>query len=151
MPTNFLDPSADGTQNAWTKSTGTAGWSLLDDATRQPTAPTTGTDRITSSTSGQQQDIAFPDTLTFATGQGVKGWVYAIGGNRRGIDLYVSKNNGSSFTGQTTLFAASTSPPGAQWYSVDISSTFASTSDMNALQIRLQVTSISGSSSAVEA
>lgn len=141
---NYIDPNADGANNAWTKSTGTAGWSLLDDAVRQPTAPSTGTDRITSSTSGQLQDLAFPNTLTHSAGATYTLWFYAIGGNRRGFTAAVSTNDGTSFGSANTIIAASTSPPAAQWYSLDISSLITSQATLDGLRVRLACTSISG-------
>jgi hypothetical protein len=139
----YLDPSADGANNAWTKSTGTAGWSLLDDGVRQPTAPTTGTDRITSSTAGQLQDLAFPDTLTHVAGARYVLWLHCTPGSRRGIDTLISVND-STFSGSEATVPAVNGGAAQGWYSRDLTALIGSTADLTGLRVRLSCSSIAG-------
>ena len=139
---SYIDPSADGANNAWTKSTGTAGWSLLDEGTRQPTAPSTGTDRITSSTDEQLQDLVFPNTLTYASGRTYTLWVYGIGGTKRALDVQVSNDDGATWqTRQTNVIGAGAA---AAWHSVNITSWVTSQTQLDQLRVRLICNSTAG-------
>lgn len=145
MASTYIDPSADGANNAWTKSTGTAGFSLVDDAVRQPTAPTTGSDMVTSTTTaGTLQDLVFPDTLTYNSAAKYILWVYGAGGNRTGWDTLISTDD-STFANQASMCAASTTPPGFQWFSRDVTSLITSQAKLNGFRVRLSTAKITGS------
>jgi hypothetical protein len=136
----YADPSADGANNAWTKSTGTAGWSLLDDGVRSPTAPSTGTDQITSGTAGQLQDLVLPNTLTYTAGAEYTLWIYSSSGVKRGLSTLISVND-SSFASSAVLHGASAA---FAWRSRDISSLIASQGNLDGLRVRLSVDSTAG-------
>lgn len=136
----YADPSADGANNAWTKSTGTAGWSLLDDGVRSPTAPSTGTDQITSGTAGQLQDLVLPNTLTYTAGAEYTLWIYSSSGAKRGLSTLISVND-SSFANSAALHGASAA---FAWRSRDISSLIASQGNLDGLRVRLSVDSTAG-------
>jgi hypothetical protein len=139
---SYIDPSADGANNAWTKSTGTAAFSLLDDAVRQPTAPTTGSDMIHSQTDEQLSDLVFPDTLTWHSGDTFMLWVYGIGGTKRALDVQISNDDGSTWqTRQTNVVGAGAA---AAWHSLDISAWVTSQTQLNQLRARLICNSTAG-------
>lgn len=141
---NYLDPDANGTANAWTKSSGTNAGLLLDDAVRSPTAPTTGTDRITSVTSGQQQTVAYPNTMTHVAGSTYTFWAHWTAGNRRGADAGISVNDGSSFSADQVICDVNATAGDHGWTSLDITSLITSTADLNGLQSRFTCTSRAG-------
>jgi hypothetical protein len=131
----YVDPNADGTQGQWSKSAGSTAWNLLDDAVRAPTAPTTGSDQITSTTNTlQAQEIAFPNTLTWAPGETYALHVYGnTTGNKHVIEYEISTNDGASF-GATplALFGDNT---GNSWQTGPIA--IASQAQLDGLQVRL--------------
>jgi hypothetical protein len=129
-----LDPFPDGTQSQWTKSAGTTAWNLVDDGVREPTAPPTGTDQITSTTNTlQSQDLAFPNTLTWGAGETYTVHVYGnTTGNKHVIEYQVSTNNGTSFGATQPLFGDNT---GNSWKSGPI--TIGSQAELDGLQVRL--------------
>lgn len=131
----LLDPNADGASNAWAKSTGTVGWSLLDDAVRQPTAPVTTSDHVSTSTNGAQQDVHF------ATGTYVAGtwtlWTYCAGGAKRKIQYAVDVGAGFSALADLALAGAA-----ATWESRTVS--IATQAELDAFQVRYQCVSTAG-------
>jgi hypothetical protein len=139
---SYIDPSADGASSQWTKSAGSFGWSLLDDGVRQPTAPPAGTDQITSATIGQNQDIVFPDTMTYKAGDTYRLWVYGntLGTAKRGIDYSLSTND-STFGAGNNLFGANAP---AAWVSRDITSQLTSQTDLDHLRLRLTLATTAG-------
>ncbi len=137
----YGDPSADGT-NSWTKSTGSAGWSLLDDAVRQPTGPTTGSDRVTSQTDEQVQDVVFANTLTYTAGATYKIWIHGSGGAKRAVDTQVSVNDGSSYNTRATDTIATAAA--AAWVSIDITSLITSQTTLDQLRLRMICNSTAG-------
>jgi hypothetical protein len=133
----YADPNADGASpnNAWTKSAGTSGWSLLDDAVRQPTAPATGTDRVTSSTDEQTQELVFPNTLLYDATATYTLRIYGSAGSKRALDVQVSTNDGASWqTRQANVIGAGS---GSSWRSIDVTSLAASQAALDGLRVRL--------------
>lgn len=143
MATNFIDPSADGANNAWTKSTGSSASALLDDAVRQPTAPTTGSDRITSSTAGQLSDLVFPNTLTHVAGSTYTLWVHATPGNRRGADTLIAVDD-ATFANSAATVPAQTPAAAQAWYSRDVSALIDSQAKLDGFRARLSCSSVAG-------
>jgi hypothetical protein len=144
--TAFLDPTGDGTISSWTKSSGATAWNLVNDGTvgvRSPggnprVAPGSGqiTD-ISTEPATPSQDLAFPDnTFTWNAGDTYTLRVYGdtAADARRGIFYQISTNNGTTWGPAKLLFDAGLS---ARWSSDDISSSIASTADINGLQVRL--------------
>lgn len=131
----LLDPNADGASNAWTKSTGTSGWSLLDDAVRQPTAPVTSSDHVSTSTGGAQQDAHF-STGTFVAGTWTL-WTYCAGGAKRKIQYAVDVGSGFSALADLALAGAA-----ATWESRTVS--IATQAELDAFQVRYQCVSTAG-------
>jgi Tfp pilus assembly protein PilV len=135
----FMDPNADsvvtGLQgNKWTKSSGLNGWSLIDDTVRYPTAPSTGTDRVYTSTNGDYQEAVFPDnTLVYDSTATYRVWIYGSAGAKRALDVQLSTNDGVSWgTLQSNVIPASTS---AGW--TGITFTVGSQTQLNQLRVRL--------------
>lgn len=116
--TTYIEPSADGATNAWTKSSGTSAAALLDDGVRNPTNARTAGDGgfITSSTDEQISDLVFPNTLTFDPTQVLTLWIYGSGGTRRAVDMQVSVNDGATWeTRQTNVIPASAAATWVPW------------------------------------
>lgn len=132
----FLDPNADGTQNAWTKSSGTVGWSLIDDATRQPSTPNT-TDNVNEVTAGDQQETQFA-TGTFVSGTWTL-WAYCKGGTKRKIQYAI--NTGGGFGTLADLVGAGQAD---QWVSKDVSSLITNQTTLDAFQVKFQCVSTAG-------
>jgi hypothetical protein len=129
----YARPSGDGTSNLWAKSTGSAGWSLLDEVVVDPTAPPTGTDRITSQTDEQFQDVRLANTLTYSPSATYLLEIHGSGGTLRALDLQVSYDNGATWqTRQPNIIGAG---GGAAWRTVTLAP--GSTSGLNNLQVRL--------------
>ncbi|HWO72744.1 MAG TPA: hypothetical protein VNN21_04230 [Dehalococcoidia bacterium] len=135
----YLDPNADGASNAWTKSSGTTGWNLIDDGVRQPTTPNT-TDNVNEVTSGDQQDVVFPDTGTYISGTWTL-WTYCKGGNKRKIQYAISTNEGGSFGALADLAGAGTADA---WRSVDVSGSITSQATLDGFRVRYQCVSTAG-------
>lgn len=79
MPSYTLRPNGDSKAN-WTEDPAGTAFSTLDESVTQPTAPTTGSDRITSATDGSLC-VVDCGTTTLAGGETVTAvtvWVYAI-------------------------------------------------------------------------
>lgn len=76
MPTHILRPNAD-TKADWTEDAVGTAFSKLDDAVTQPTAPTTGSDRITATGSGTTCTVGC-ETFTLGAEKvvSVTAWVY---------------------------------------------------------------------------
>ena len=76
MPTHILRPNAD-TKADWTEDAVGTAFSKLDDAVTQPTAPTTGSDRITTTGTGTVCTVGF-ETFTLGSRRirSITAWVY---------------------------------------------------------------------------
>lgn len=131
----YYDPNADGTNNAWTKSTGTTGWNLLDDAVRSPTAPDTGADYISESTDGDLQDVQF-SSGTFVSGTYTL-YTYCAGGTKRKIEYAI--DTGAGFGGFTELAAAGAA---AAWRSVGVA--INNQGELDAFAVRYRCTQTGG-------
>lgn len=141
----YSDPESDGAANSWTKSSGTQGWSLVDEGTRQPGTPTA--DQVSSVTNLQQQDVVF-ENLTHDATATYTIWIYARKGNRRGLDTQISKND-STFGTTVSHFGTGTCPCAGAWYSRPV--TIASQAELDGLRLRLITTGTNmGSPTAVE-
>jgi len=131
MPTTYLDPDGDIT-NQWTKSTGTVSWSLLDDAVRQPTAPTTGSDRLTTTTDAQVTEVTLT-SLALGTGSVVSviAWWHGANGSatKSSVDLAL-------YTGATQLAVTTITSTTETWYSVTYTGPLTQ-AELDDLRIRL--------------
>lgn len=139
----LADPNADGTNNLWTKSTGTSGWNLLDDAVRQPTAPDTAADYISEITNNDKQDVQFA-SATYAAGTWTL-WVYGKGGTKRKIQYAI--NTGAGFGALADLFGAGEA---ASWKSVDVTANITDQTTLDAFELRLQCVQTAGGGGATE-
>lgn len=76
MPTHILRPNAD-VKADWTEDAVGTAFSKLDDAVTQPTAPTTGSDRITTTSNATACTVGF-ETFTLGSRRirSVTAWVY---------------------------------------------------------------------------
>jgi len=148
MPINvtYIDPNADGTAADWAFSSGSVSYALVDDAVRQPTAPSVASDFLSTGQVTRNVDFAFPDTATYASENSYVLWVYGStsGEVNRGIYYAVSTDNGSNWSASTLLLDANLS---ARWASADISSFINSQAKLNGLQIRIIHAVTGGSSS----
>ena len=109
----FLDPNADVNVN-WTKSAGSTGWELLDDAVRQPTAPTTGTDRCTTTTSGQVCEVGFDTVTKEGTITKVTAWWHGANSHATRATVRFSIYEGGVERAYTVITAT-----GEAWHSLD--------------------------------
>lgn len=112
--TYTLRPDSTVTSNWTVTPTGSAAFAVLDDAVLQPTAPSTSSDHLSSSTVGnaaeihvQTQPLAAGDTVLSTTA-----WAYLQPGPKRSITLTLL--SGSTVLGSTTAAQAS----GTSWRSV---------------------------------
>jgi hypothetical protein len=117
---------------------------LVDEGTRQPTVPVIGSDYISSSTAGQLQDLAFPDTVTYVAGATYRLWIHAVPGSRRGVNTLISTDNGTNFASSSATIPAVNGGSGTGWYSRDITSFITSQGTLNDLRVRLSASSIAG-------
>jgi hypothetical protein len=129
-----LDPTADGTASSWTKSAGTTAWNLVDDALRDPATPATNTDQITSTAFPQSQDLAFPNSVTWQSGDTYTLHVYGqTTGTKHVIQYAVSTNDGAAFSAPTLLFGDNTNNSWQTSGALPITSQ----ADLDGLQVRL--------------
>lgn len=144
MP-SYIDPSADGALNAWTKSSGTSAATLLDDGVRSPTNARTSGDggSISESTDEDASDLVFPNTLTYGASQTITLYVYGSGGTKRAVDVEISYDDGTSWTasgGRQELIAAAAA---AAWYSRVLTG-ITQQSHLDGLRVRLRCNSTAG-------
>ena len=143
-PGGFIDPNQDGaaTGGGWTKVPAGAPtfFSTIDDAVRQPAAPAL-TDQITNTSTGDTspgpgQAFGFPNSLTFKAGDTYTLWVYGStsGSTKRGVDYYLSTNDGATFPAAPT---GTIIQPGSAnaWYQQPLAIT--SQAQLDGLQVRL--------------
>jgi hypothetical protein len=136
-----LDPNADGTQSQWTKTAGSTAWDLVDDGVRDPTAPATGTDQITSTAFPQSQDLAFPNSVTWQSGDTYTLHVYGqTTGTRHVIEYAVSTNDGTTFGASTQIFGDKT----ANSWQTSAALPITSQADLDGLRVRLTHDRLSG-------
>jgi hypothetical protein len=134
LPSYILRPDADAKAD-WTEDAVGTAFSKLDEAITQPTAPVTGSDRITSATAGQicQVDCT---TITLAGGETViqvKAWFYGstpVGGS---IIITSSISGGGDLGDPVTI--PSNSPAG--WYSQTYTGSLTQ-AQVNGLQLKMQ-------------
>jgi hypothetical protein len=141
VPLAFNDPSADGDNNAWTKSSGTAGWSLLDDAVRSPDNARTVGDGgfITGLTDGLLQDIVFNNNIVYVAGSSYGLYIFGSGGDNRRVQVRHSYNDGGSWTGSGTAICELPTCI-AGWYLSPISfSGITGQSQLDGFRARLEV------------
>jgi hypothetical protein len=136
-------PTSDGSVSDWTKSTGTQAWSLLDDPALDPTVPTVGSDRVTSQTDEQMQDLRLPNTLTYSPAATYQLKIHGSGGTRRALDLQVSYDGGATW--QPRVADVIGQGAAAGWRTVSLAP--ATTSGLNNLQVRLICNRIMGGGS----
>lgn len=138
MPVNtFADPTLDGGVNAWTKSSGTAAWPLLDDGIRWPSNPRTSGDGgyIRSQTNNQINVIGFANTINYVPGSGWILWIFGSGGTLRALDVTVSNDDAASWqTRQTGIIPAGAAPG---WYALNVAEWIADQGDLNGFRVRL--------------
>jgi hypothetical protein len=143
MP-NFAEPNADGAHTAWSKSSGTAAWSLLDDGLRFPDDdPRTSGDGgfIFTQTDEALQSVAFPN-LTFDAAQSVGIWVYGSGGNKREVTAAYSNDNGSTWQTEASLFVANEA---ANWNPLTVQPIHVdSQAELDGLQVRFRCNTTAG-------
>lgn len=106
MPVYYLRPNND-SKAGWTEDPAGTAWSALDDDVLQPTAPTTGSDRVTTSTNAA---ITTQDLTTFTLGANetvvrANLWVYG----KAATGCYWSAILFSGVTGKTSAVQTSTS------------------------------------------
>lgn len=106
----FADPNGAGTAVAWT---GTV--TNIDDAVRQPTAPSDGL-TISSSTDEQSETVTMSDP-TFVAGATYTLWVYGTGGTKRAVDVAYSYNGSDPGTAHATRAQLIGANGAAGWYS----------------------------------
>lgn len=150
MATNYIDPSANGANTAWTN--GATGATRLDDGVRSPTDARTSGDGlfISSSTDEQLQDIVFPNTLVFNSAQTIKVYIYGSGGAKRAVDVQISTNDGVTWnTRQANVIGANAA---AGWYTLDITADILLQLNLDQLRVRLicNATAGGGGASAVQ-
>lgn len=117
MPTSqFYDPTGD-LSSGWTESTGTATWNLLDEGVRQPNAPTTGSDRIASSTAGNVAEVTFPDTAISGTPTKAILWVHCASGSATKQSIDIKLETGSTGNNGTVRASANVTSTVAGWQS----------------------------------
>ncbi|HEY2371497.1 MAG TPA: Tad domain-containing protein [Gaiellaceae bacterium] len=144
-PGGFIDPNQDGTATGggWTKVPAAAPTfsSVEDDAVRQPNPPVTNTDQMTNTSNDDPatppgQAFGFPNTLTYKAGDTYTLWVYGntSGSQKRGVDYYVSTNDGATFPAAATGTIIPTNS-GNNWYQQPI--TITSQAQLDGLQVRL--------------
>lgn len=130
MATYLLRPSAD-TKAQWVEDPVGTAFSVLDDAVTQPTAPTTGSDRITSATNGDICTLEVPDQqlLPGESVTQIKLWVYIQ--TAAGRNCQIGVNNApaamAAFVAAGTAFS---------WNSVTYTGN-ATQAQLNSLQISL--------------
>lgn len=116
MTVTTLRPNADVTNN-WTKSTGTQGFALIDDAVTEPTDASISGDgaQITgTTTAGTEQEVGFGTfTLDADTVSEVTLWVHRATGAKRGIDVRLL--HGTTQLGSTLSIGHN---QGAGWQSI---------------------------------
>lgn len=143
-PGGFIDPNQDGaaTGGGWTKVPAAAPsfTSVVDDGIRQPAAPA-GIDTMTNTSTGDTspgpgQAFGFPNTLTYKAGDTYTLWVYGntSGSQKRGVDYYVSTNDGATFPATPTGSIIQPNS-GNNWYQQPL--TITSQAQLDGLQIRL--------------
>lgn len=141
MATYLLRPNGDG-KAGWTEDPVGPAWSTLDDVVTQPTAPTTGSDRITSAANG---DVCTPDftTATIPAGESVASvtiWVYGITPGTRNFTVQLQQG-GTALSALLFTFPISTTG----WVSgVSTATGPVSQAIIDGLQVQLQSGSGSG-------
>jgi len=130
----YVDPNGNGTNIEWTP-IGSYHYQAVDDAVRQPTAPTEGTDEAvrTGGVLGVREEYNYT-TLTVGSVFGIWPWVYfkkATGGDTTAnIQIYMG---GAWQTAQTIAILGGGV---GVWYSKEFLGTWTQ-ADLNALQTRL--------------
>ena len=141
MAVSYLDPSGDGAQVAWTESPAGPAWSCLDDAVRDPGTPTVPGDYISVAATATYEDLTFPDTHTYVSGDTFTLHAYTAGATKRKVQAAYSLNDGSTWSGYSDVGA-----PGATgWYTLSIPVT--SQAQLDGLRIRFQMVTTGGGSS----
>ena len=131
MSVGYVDPVGDNAV-AWTPSTGTVHYVLVDDAVRQPTVPTT-TDYISAVTFGVNDDFDM-GTLTVSEVSSVTVWAYAKHDTAAALNLNVYLA-GAWQTANTTNTLSGT----YAWYSATWNGSW-SQADLDALLVRVTKT-----------
>jgi hypothetical protein len=134
VSSQFAVPTSDDANpGGWTKSTGTAIWSLLDDATRQPATPTTASDFIQRTTDGgvgSTFSINFADPGGHPNGiDAMTLWVFISNTSSGGLDLSLNANVSAASAGtgdggllpdQTIYTGTSIGANAGQWVQIGL-------------------------------
>lgn len=137
MALTFADPTLDGGVSAWTKSSGSAAWSLLDDGIRSPGDARALGDGgfVTSESTNQINVVSFGNTITFVPGSTWTLFVYGSGGTNRALDIQVSNDDGGNWqTRQANVIPAAAAPG---WYTLDVGPWIADQGDLDGFRVRL--------------
>lgn len=139
----FIDPNGDGTITGWT-STGANYYTEIDEATRQPTAPTT-TDYIQKTGGGTGTAYMRMNSITgVSTVSSITVWVYhndGLASGRTSVRLY-DDNESTTRSAQTTL----TNRTSNTWDSATFGSLSLTQSQLDTLSIQIQTSKVGGGS-----
>lgn len=140
----FIDPNGDGSTGNW-NTTGTNYFTEIDEATRQPTTPTTS-DNITGAANNGGSIFQNMNSIVGATATSqVTVWIYHNDGSNGEIFVQLFDDNESTTRSSETALTQSTSNA---WHSVTFSSLSLTQAQLDSLSIRLRAAKNGGGSPA---
>lgn len=142
----FIDPNGDGATGNWVATGGGTFYTKIDDAVRQPTAPTVPGDNITANaqTGGsifQRMSSISPVTSVSQ----VQVWIYHNDGSNGQINVQLYDDNESTTRSSESALTQTTT---AAWHSVTFSSLNLTQSQLDTLSIRMRASKNGGGAAA---